>query len=105
MTAATVFLQSLGGVHSGCGVSFIAWLVYAIVLTLKECRDSTKTEIIAIACTILALLTLSSLDAFPLLRHLHHNVFERTHRLAGWSALGLLWIFIVLTISYDPTTK
>lgn len=104
-TAATSFLQSLGGVHSGCGVSSIAWLVYAIVLALNECRDRTQTEIIAIACTILALLTLSSLAAFPLLRHLHHNVFERTHRLAGWAALGLLWLFIVLTISYDPTTK
>lgn len=36
---------------------------------------------------------------------MHHNVFERTHRFAGWTALALLWAFIVLTISYDPETK
>ncbi|MED6183707.1 hypothetical protein PIB30_040259 [Stylosanthes scabra] len=43
--------------------------------------------------------------AFPLVRHLHHNVFERLHRFAGWCSLALVWAFIVLRISYDPTTK
>ena len=40
-----------------------------------------------------------------LFRHLHHNVFERTHRFSGWTALGLLWAFIILTISHDAKTK
>jgi hypothetical protein len=43
--------------------------------------------------------------AFPLVRHLHHNVFERTHRFAGWTALALLWVFVVLSAGYDPTTR
>ncbi|XAR66555.1 hypothetical protein NMG60_11012831 [Bertholletia excelsa] len=103
-TAVTALLQSLGGVHSGCGVSSIAWLIYAIVLTLKH-RENTSPEVTAVASTILSLLCLSSLAAFPLVRHMHHNVFERTHRFAGWTALALLWVFIVLTISYDPETK
>jgi hypothetical protein len=103
-TATTSLLQSLGGIHSGCGVSSIAWLIYALVLTLKD-RETTSPEIIALASIILGLLCLSSLAAFPLVRHLHHNVFERTHRFAGWSALGLLWAFVILTISYDPETK
>ncbi|KAM4111894.1 hypothetical protein ACJW30_05G100200 [Castanea mollissima] len=103
-TATTSLLQSLGGIHSGCGVSSIAWLIYALVLTLKD-RENTSHEIICIASTILGLLCFSSLAAFPLVRHLHHNVFERTHRFAGWIALLLLWIFIILTISYDPKTK
>lgn len=103
-TMATALLQSLGGIHSSCGISSVAWLVYALVLTLKD-RDNTTPEIIAVASTILGLLCLSSLAAFPLVRHLHHNVFERTHRFAGWSALALLWAFITLTISYDPSTK
>ncbi|KAK3206776.1 hypothetical protein Dsin_020822 [Dipteronia sinensis] len=50
-------------------------------------------------------LCLSCLAAFPLVRHLHHNVFERFHRFAGWTSLALLWVFVVLTISYDPKTK
>lgn len=103
-TMTTALLQSLGGIHSSCGISSVAWLVYALVLTLKD-RDNTTPEIIAVASTILGLLCLSSLAAFPLVRHLHHNVFERTHRFAGWSALALLWAFITLTISYDPLTK
>jgi hypothetical protein len=103
-TMTTSLLQSLGGIHSSCGVSSIAWLIYALVLTLKD-RENTSTEIIGVASAILSLLCLSSLAAFPLVRHLHHNVFERTHRFAGWTALALLWAFIILTISYDPETK
>ncbi|KAL3741739.1 hypothetical protein ACJRO7_017240 [Eucalyptus globulus] len=93
-TATTSLLQSLGGIHSGCGVSSLAWLVYALVLTLKD-RDNTSPEIIGVAIAILALIALSSLAAFPL----------RTHRFAGWSALGLLWGFVILTVAYDPRTK
>ncbi|OVA09187.1 hypothetical protein BVC80_659g7 [Macleaya cordata] len=103
-TATTSFLQCLGGIHSGCGVSSIAWLIYSLVLTLKD-KQNTSTEIIAVASAILSLLCLSSLAAFPLVRHLHHNVFERTHRFAGWTALALLWAFIILTISYDSTSN
>ncbi|XP_077228926.1 adenylate-forming reductase 06235-like [Tasmannia lanceolata] len=103
-TATTSFLQSLGGVHSGCGISSVAWLIYALILTLKD-RENTSNEIIAVASTILSLLFLSSFAAFPLVRHLHHNVFERTHRFAGWTALALLWVFVILTISYQPASK
>ncbi|KAL8032474.1 hypothetical protein ABFX02_13G098200 [Erythranthe guttata] len=103
-TATTSFLQCLGGVHSGCGVSSVAWLVYALVLTLKD-RENTSPEIVAVASAILGLLCFSCLAAFPLIRHLHHNVFERTHRFAGWTALALVWVFVILTISFDPMTK
>ncbi|XP_058100729.1 adenylate-forming reductase 03009-like [Magnolia sinica] len=103
-TMTTSFLQSLGGIHSSCGISSIAWLTYALVLTIKD-RENTSNEIIAVASTILSLLSLSSLAAFPLVRHLHHNVFEQTHRITGWSALALLWLFIVLTLSYNPISK
>ncbi|CAN7132369.1 hypothetical protein BRARA_H00958 [Brassica rapa] len=102
--AVTSLLQSLGGIHSGCGVSSIVWLVYSLVLALKD-RDNNSTAIIAVASAILSLLCLTSAAAFPLVRHLHHNVFERVHRFAGWSALGLVWAFIVLTTSYDPVSR
>ncbi|RWR89256.1 hypothetical protein CKAN_01830500 [Cinnamomum micranthum f. kanehirae] len=79
-------------------------VVYALILTLKH-RDNTSDGIIAVASAILFLLFLSSMAAFPLIRHLHHNVFEQTHRFSGWAALALLWIFIILTFSYDPNSK
>ncbi|KVH89472.1 adenylate-forming reductase 03009-like [Cynara cardunculus var. scolymus] len=103
-TATTSLLQSLGGIHSSCGVSSVAWLTYSLVLTIKD-RDDTSNEIIGVASAILSLLCLCCLAAFPLVRHLHHNVFERTHRFAGWVSLILLWVFIVLTKTYVPETK
>jgi len=105
-TAITSFLQSVGGIHSGCGVSSIAWLVYSLVLTIKNNdKSNSSPEILGVAFAILSLITLSSLAAFPIIRHLHHNVFERIHRFSGWLALILLWLFILLTISYEPSSK
>ncbi|KAM0879719.1 hypothetical protein ACQ4PT_034057 [Festuca glaucescens] len=95
---------SLGGIHSGCGVSSLAWLVYALVRALED-SHMTPREIVGMSSAILALLALSCLAAFPLVRHLHHNVFERTHRFAGWTALALLWVFVVLSAGYDLTTS
>ncbi|CAM0881694.1 unnamed protein product [Alopecurus aequalis] len=103
-TGVTSILQSVGGVHSGCGVSSLAWLVYALVRALED-SHVTPREIVGVASAILALLALSCLAAFPLVRHLHHNVFERTHRFAGLTALALLWVFVVLSAGYDPTTR
>ncbi|KAF0898617.1 hypothetical protein E2562_008200 [Oryza meyeriana var. granulata] len=103
-TGVTAILQSLGGVHSGCGVSSVAWLVYALVQGLRH-RDEMPPAIVAVASAILGLLALSCVAAFPLVRHLHHNVFERTHRFAGWSALVLLWAFVVLSAGYDHETR
>ncbi|XP_074373495.1 adenylate-forming reductase 03009-like [Apium graveolens] len=103
-TSTTAFLQSLGGIHSGCGVSSIIWLVYAIILAIRN-REESSLLTIYVAFAILFLVLLSSLAAFPLVRHLHHNVFERIHRFAGWLALVLVWLFIVLTLSYEPSSK
>ncbi|XP_044495031.1 LOW QUALITY PROTEIN: adenylate-forming reductase 03009 [Mangifera indica] len=75
-TATTSLLQSLGGIHSGCGVSSVCWLIYALFLTLKD-RENASPEIIGVATAILSLLCLSC----------------------------LLWAFVILTISYDPKTK
>ncbi|KAF8696890.1 hypothetical protein HU200_036532 [Digitaria exilis] len=107
-TGATSILQSLGGVHSGCGVSSLACLAYALVQAIQQQHsdaNATPREVVGVASAILALLALSCLAAFPLVRHLHHNVFERTHRFAGWSALALLWVFVLLSAAgYDPAT-
>ncbi|GAU29597.1 hypothetical protein TSUD_164450 [Trifolium subterraneum] len=104
-TSTTLFLQSIGGIHSGCAISSIAWLVYSLVIAINDDKTTSSPEILGVAFTILSLITLSSLAAFPLIRHLHHNVFERIHRFSGWLALILLWLFILLTISYDPSSK
>ncbi|KQK08701.1 adenylate-forming reductase 06235 [Brachypodium distachyon] len=94
-TGVTAILQSLGGVHSGCGVSSLAWLAYALAQARRELHVNVNA--LGVGAAILGLLALSCAAAFPLVRHLHHNVFERTHRFAGWGALALLWAFVVLS--------
>ncbi|KAJ7569249.1 hypothetical protein O6H91_01G068500 [Diphasiastrum complanatum] len=100
----TAFLQSLGGIHSGCGVSSVMWVTYAIEQVLTH-RQFTSDEILGVAIAILVLLVFSCLGAFPLIRHLHHNFFEGVHRFSGWSSLALVWVFIFLSASYDPLAK
>ncbi|XP_021310722.1 uncharacterized protein LOC8084821 isoform X2 [Sorghum bicolor] len=78
-TGVTAVLQSLGGVHSGCAVSSLAWLVYALVQALQQHRDVDVTpprEVVGVASAILGLLALSC----------------------------LLWVFVVLSAGYDPAT-
>uniref|UniRef100_K4B5K5 Uncharacterized protein n=1 Tax=Solanum lycopersicum TaxID=4081 RepID=K4B5K5_SOLLC len=103
-TIVTSLLQSLGGIHSGCAISSIVWRIYALIQTLND-KGNASPEIVGVAFAILSLLFLSSLAAFPLVRHLHHNFFKRIHHFVEWIALALLWIFITLTVSYDPKTK
>ncbi|GLJ38019.1 hypothetical protein SUGI_0773980 [Cryptomeria japonica] len=102
--ATTSFLQCLGGVHSGCGISSIMWLIYSLLQTFPH-PETTSPVIRGVAWAILGLLVISSLAAFPLVRHLHHNVFEGFHRFAGWIALALLWVFVILTAAYTPAHK
>ncbi|XP_072150334.1 adenylate-forming reductase 06235 isoform X2 [Setaria viridis] len=76
-TGVTAILQSLGGVHSGCGVSSLAWLAYALVRAQLQRRDGmTPREVVGVASAILGLLALSC----------------------------LVWVFVVLSAGYDPTT-
>ncbi|CAN1837190.1 Adenylate-forming reductase 03009 [Linum perenne] len=64
-TSAMSFLQSLGGIHIGCGVSSVVWLIYSLVLGLMN-RAITSLENIIVAWVILSLISLSCLVAFPL---------------------------------------
>ncbi|KAJ7563254.1 hypothetical protein O6H91_03G102900 [Diphasiastrum complanatum] len=101
--AVTAFLQSLGGIHSGCGVSSVMWLIYAIQQSLHH-HHFTTNAIIGTAFGVLALLLASIVAAFPALRHIHHNLFERIHRFAGWLSVALVWLFIFLADNYNPAT-
>lgn len=100
----TSLLQSLGGIHSGCGLGAIMWLAYAINLTLRN-RHGASDEMVGIAFGILGLLVLTSIAAFPLVRHIHHNLFEIVHRLAGWTSLAMVWAFVLLSTFWDPATE
>ncbi|GKV36821.1 hypothetical protein SLEP1_g44912 [Rubroshorea leprosula] len=44
-TATTALLQSLGGIHSSCGISSIAWLIYALPCRASVCLLWVAKEI------------------------------------------------------------
>ncbi|KAG0614272.1 hypothetical protein M758_6G164100 [Ceratodon purpureus] len=95
-------LQNLGGIHAGCGTASIVWSIYAVVELFVH-RATVPTPPIAILFVVIFMLLISCLAAVPVLRHVHHNVFENTHRICGWFALALIWCFILLLASYDPS--
>ncbi|CAM6121386.1 unnamed protein product [Calypogeia fissa] len=103
-TMTTALLQSVGGIHSGCGLGAIVWLVYALDHSFRN-RHLASDAMLGIAIGILFLLFLSSLAAFPVLRHIYHNFFERVHRFAGWTSLGLVWAYVFLAAFWDPGTQ
>ncbi|KAF9258908.1 hypothetical protein L218DRAFT_1004435 [Marasmius fiardii PR-910] len=89
----------LGGIHSGCGVTGTIWLMlFAGKATLAKTRGHTPVSIatLVIMYSILLLLVLMCLLAYPTFRRKFHNSFERVHRFMGWTAAGLLWALSIL---------
>lgn len=102
---ATDLLLHIGGLHSGCGVSSLMWLGLTMAHLQQHLHlKITTATVVSIGWVVMGLLLLTCLAAFPVLRWFLHNVFERTHRFAGWSALALLWVFVILADAYDPLT-
>ena len=91
----TNFLLHYGGIHSGCGVSSLIWLVYSSVL-LAQKHFLFTVWVKTFGYVLLSLVTLSCLSAIPALRFRFHNLFEHTHRYLGWSSLAAMLLFIVL---------
>ncbi|GKU00292.1 unnamed protein product [Fusarium langsethiae] len=98
-------IYHLGGVHSGAGVCATAWLVISTVRgTLCNagfCEGhatvSLATQIVSwILCGLLCSMVAT---AWPSFRKWYHNVFERFHRFAGWTSLGLFWARTILAIN------
>ena len=98
----TGILQSVGGIHSGCGCASVMWLIYAIVQCTPVHHINRSRSIFGVAVGILSLLFFSILAAFPVARHAHHNFFERVHRFAGWTSLPLVWAYISMSAFWDP---
>eukprot|EP00980_Cylindrotheca_fusiformis_P028916 scaffold22676_cov102-Cylindrotheca_fusiformis.AAC.3 len=68
----------LGGIHSGCGLASLCWLIYGAYLQSQEEYASELIRDFTYACC--AFLGTSIVAAFPLVRFLFHNQFEMGHR-------------------------
>ena len=92
-----------GGLHSGAATAAVCWLTgtfgYNIKCHVGTCSLPSKPSIATLVTTALILLLLFSMIIFawPPFRKRHHNIFERVHRLSGWSAVALIWAQVILT--------
>ncbi|KAJ4250659.1 hypothetical protein NW762_011918 [Fusarium torreyae] len=98
-------IYHLGGVHSGAGVCATAWLVISTVrgticnagFCEGHATGSLATQVVSwVLCGLLCSMVAT---AWPSFRKQHHNLFERFHRFAGWTSLGLFWARVVLAIN------
>lgn len=91
-------LYHFGGVHSGCAVSATAWFILFTVLITKDYAsgDYDQPGVMAITYVLLALFLSICIFAVPKFRIVSHNTFEAVHRFAGWIAVALFWVLILL---------
>ncbi|CAE6385772.1 unnamed protein product [Rhizoctonia solani] len=99
----TSILQHIGGIHSGCATSGLAWLLYKVIQLCRHASVNQKS-VIAMGVVTSVAVTISVLSAFPWIRNQHHNVFERHHRFIGWLGLLATWIFVILGNGFNPQT-
>ena len=91
-------LYHFGGVHSGCACSAVAWFILFTALITRNYVSGNFDEpaVIAVTYLLLTLFVSICISAIPKFRILSHNTFEAVHRFAGWMAVGLFWIEILL---------
>ncbi|KAF4969009.1 hypothetical protein FSARC_3663 [Fusarium sarcochroum] len=99
-------IYHLGGAHSGAAVSAGAWLLASniadIACMFGSCANWGTTSIASkVISWILSVMFVGMIGiAWPSVRKRHHDLFERTHRFAGWTMLALFWVQVVLS-NYD----
>lgn len=94
----------IGGIHSSASVAAVLWFaIFTVAATIglaapqKTSLGKTNLAIVLIAYLILALCISLLATAHPSLRARWHDIFERTHRFAGWTILVLFWILTVIS--------
>ena len=91
-------LYHFGGVHSGCAISAVVWFLLYTVLITRDFVSGVFVDRAVIGITYALILLFLSICVFaiPRFRFLSHNVFEAVHRFAGWIAVALFWVDIML---------
>ncbi|KAG9125508.1 hypothetical protein FRC07_007310 [Ceratobasidium sp. 392] len=95
----TSILQHLGGIHSGCSVSALGWLILNLTYLFRD-RHNQNKGVLTMGFIVMFIIAFACLSAFPIVRNTHHNVFERNHRLFGWIAVVVTWIYVILANGY-----
>lgn len=106
----------IGGIHSSAAVAAVFWFAILTVAATIDLAAPERTSlgkanlaIVLIVYLILALCVSVLATAYPSFRAKRHDIFERTHRFAGWTILVLFWILTILSADasrgYMPLSK
>ncbi|WP_172332052.1 hypothetical protein [Mangrovicoccus sp. HB161399] len=83
-----------GGLHSGaasCGTLWFGLLLWAMGWNRLAGDALPSDRTLWLTAAILLLLAAMVATALGPLRDRFHNLFERVHRFAGWTVMGLFW--------------
>lgn len=84
-----------GGLHMAGGIMGTLWFG-ALLAGMAQNRlasfEAPSNLALGVTAAIVTLLLLIMLTALGSVRARYHNLFERTHRFAGWSVLALFWV-------------
>ncbi|KAK7056764.1 hypothetical protein VNI00_002481 [Paramarasmius palmivorus] len=91
----------IGGLHSGCAISGVLWLVLFTGKATKELVDGGKISVATLTITYWIMIFLFGIVtfAYPAFRLTKHDSFERVHRFLGWSAAAMVWAQVILLIN------
>lgn len=98
-------LLHFGGIHSGFASSGTLWLIVAMIEFFRQGPSLIHPAILAFSILAVVLLLSVMASAYPDIRNNHHNFFENTHRLAGWTGLAVLWILVGLADSWNTAEQ
>lgn len=69
--AITLHMQGLGGVHSGCAIAGVSWLLFQVVLVFLDPKQPAAVKTLA-TLTLVALI-IGTASAIPRFRERHHK--------------------------------
>jgi hypothetical protein len=70
--ACTSTLQHLGGIHSGCALSGVFWLLFKVINNFRH-HDMNHNAILVMGVVTNVAVFISALSAFPWVRNNHHK--------------------------------
>ncbi|MTD56603.1 hypothetical protein [Amycolatopsis pithecellobii] len=95
----------MGGLHVGAGISAMIWYIFFTVDLTKQAAGhqlpARLTAVLFVSYVQAALLLAIVVLALPAIRRRWHDLFERSHRFAGWFSLLLFWVQTLLS-SWEP---
>ncbi|KAI7951445.1 hypothetical protein MJO28_007129 [Puccinia striiformis f. sp. tritici] len=97
-------LYHIGGLHSGCGISAMLWLFLSWIYHIMN-KELYHYLVLTSLFLCMTITVATCFVATPLIRAVHHNIFEMTHRFLGWLGIITSMIFVMTSSWWDLDTQ